>query len=73
MAMVLAAIVTGIFAIIVARQGKKTNEIHRQVTVNHHSSTNPTILDLLSDVLAAQDRTNERIDNHLEWHLEDNK
>lgn len=47
---IVAAIVTGIFALVVARQGKKTNEMHRMLTVNHHSSERPTILDELSDI-----------------------
>lgn len=50
MEVVFAALVTGVFAVVVARMNKKTNEIHRQVTVNHHSSENPTILDELSDI-----------------------
>lgn len=54
MEVILAAIVSGVFAImgtvVTWVLGKKINETHRQVTVNHHSSENPTILDQLSDI-----------------------
>ena len=42
---------------------KKIKETHRQVTVNHHSSENPTILDKLDDLQKAFNR-------HIQWHLE---
>jgi hypothetical protein len=32
------------------RQNRKLNETHKQVTVNHHSSTHPTVLDRIDDV-----------------------
>lgn len=32
------------------RQGKKVDETHKQVTVNHHSSEEPTVLDRIDDV-----------------------
>lgn len=35
---------------IAVRQGKKVTETHKQVTVNHHSSEVPTVLDRLDDV-----------------------
>jgi hypothetical protein len=36
-----------------ARQGKKVNETHKQVTVNHHSSDFPTVLDRIDSVQTA--------------------
>lgn len=36
--------------IIAAGQGRKLDETHKQVTVNHHSSQTPTVLDRIDDV-----------------------
>lgn len=33
-----------------ARQTKRIDETHKQVTVNHHSSDEPTVLDRIDDV-----------------------
>lgn len=44
-----------------APQRRRTKEVHRAVTVNHHSSEQPTILDRLDDI-------DRKIDRHLEWH-----
>ena len=39
--------------IISMRQNKQINETHKQVTVNHHSSESPTVLDRIDDVQQA--------------------
>lgn len=36
-----------------ARQGRQVRETHKQVTVNHHSSATPTVLDRIDDVRTA--------------------
>lgn len=59
---ILVAIVAGVFGLLQVRMNKKISETHRQVTVNHHSSENPTILDKLDDLEKA-------IREHLNWHL----
>lgn len=35
---------------IAVKQGRKVDETHKQVTVNHHSSKVPTVLDRIDDV-----------------------
>jgi flagellar basal body-associated protein FliL len=73
-----------IVAIMTAKQNGKINETHKQVTVNSHSSANPTVLDLISDVKEEQVRVrvelsdhkqavSEAIERHLEWHLGEKK
>lgn len=56
-ATVMVAIVTSVTSmvtvILTKRQGKKLDETHSQVTVNHHSSSTPTVLDRIDDVLLA--------------------
>jgi len=52
---------------------KKIKETHRQVTVNHHSSEHPTLLDLI-DMLRkdnAEDNSETRklINDHIHWHM----
>ena len=53
-ATVLAATVAAVASVIVAAitvgQRKKVEETHKQVTVNHHSSQEPTVLDRIDDV-----------------------
>jgi hypothetical protein len=54
----------------VVRDRGKVAETHRQVTVNHHSSESPTVLDVISDLrediaaLASEQRA------HIRWHLD---
>lgn len=56
--MALATIIASFFAAVASlgsvwmtvRQGKKVDETHKQVTVNHHSSDFPTVLDRIDDV-----------------------
>ena len=54
----------------VVRDRGKVAETHRQVTVNHHSSESPTVLDVISDLrediadLAGEQRA------HVRWHLD---
>lgn len=53
---VIAAVIAAAASIWVAyintKDRGKANEVHRALTVNHHSSQNPTVLDLLSDIKA---------------------
>ena len=46
----IAAIGTCINTLIAVHQGRKVTETHKQVTVNHHSSDFPTVLDRIDDV-----------------------
>lgn len=47
----LAILITSLIApAILLIMNRKVKDVHRQVTVNHHSSENPTILDELSDI-----------------------
>lgn len=46
----IAAIASIVSAMISVRQRGKVNETHKQVTVNHHSSMKPTVLDHIDDV-----------------------
>lgn len=48
---------------------KKIKESHHALTANHHESDNPTILDLLDDLRDGVRATNEKLDRHIEWHL----
>lgn len=48
-----AALGTIVNTIVAKRQHKKINETHKQVTVNHHSSDFPTVLDRIDDVQQA--------------------
>lgn len=59
---------------------KPLEETHRQVTVNGHSSDRPTVLDSMSDLrkellnLRGEmsdgfKRQDERMDEHIQWHL----
>jgi hypothetical protein len=59
---IVVAVIAGLFGLAQIRMSKKISETHRQVTVNHHSSENPTILDKLDDLERA-------IRDHLNWHL----
>lgn len=63
---------------------KPVNATHRQVTVNHHSSPEPTLLDKLDDVIQGIqeaneqvikgiEQTNERLDTHLDWSHEETR
>jgi hypothetical protein len=65
MELVIVAIVGGLLnlltAVVVILLGKKVGETHRQVTVNHHSSEKPTILDELSNIKSL-------LLEHLAWH-----
>lgn len=45
-----AAIPASINIVLTLKQGHKVRETHKQVTVNHHSSDFPTVLDRLDDV-----------------------
>lgn len=65
----IAAIASIVNTVITRRQDKKIRETHHQVTVNHHSSENPTILDKLSDLHTAQENLNRKFDDHIHWHL----
>lgn len=47
---VIAAISSVITAVVTVRLGPKVRHTHKQVTENHHSNEQPTILDLLSDL-----------------------
>lgn len=62
----IAAVASVITAFVTTRDRKKVKETHRAVTVNHHSSENPTVLDMIADL-------GEKIDRHIEWHLHKEK
>lgn len=66
----LAAMASIIVAYIQVRDRSKFHEMHRQTTVNHHSSENPTIKDTLDDIQKSQKETHELIVRHIAWHLE---
>lgn len=55
--LVIVAIITATASIfttwLTVRQGRKLSETHKQVTVNHHSSAEPTVLDRIDDVRSA--------------------
>lgn len=40
---------------------KKVDEVHKQTTVNHHSSSDPTILDRLDNI-------ENMVRSHIQWH-----
>lgn len=66
MELILVLVSTLISPAILLVMNKKIKETHKQVTVNHHSSESPTILDKLDDLQQAFNR-------HLEWHLTQDK
>lgn len=57
---------------------KALSETHKQVTENHHSNPNPTVLDLLLDLLDGQssmrgefEALSKALDSHLGWSNEE--
>lgn len=48
---------------------KKVTETHRMVTVNHHTSDSPTLLDRLDDQDQLLKAVINRLDRHIEWHF----
>lgn len=46
----------------VANTRELVEETHHQVTVNHHSSDRPTVLDRIDDVAQAQHATDRRVE-----------
>jgi hypothetical protein len=61
-----ASIVT---AFIAGGQRRAIRETHHQVSVNHHSSPTPTVLDRLEDVADAVERVERAHTDHIRWHL----
>lgn len=68
-----AIVPTTITAIATSRQGKRLNEqsaklaeTHQAVTVNHHSSATPTVLDRLDDVKQLVLLQNQRLSDHID-------
>ena len=58
---VLVGLIGLVGVILTLRQNKKLNPVHRQLTVNHHSSREPTVLDRLDNI-------ETRLDRHIDWH-----
>lgn len=74
MALVIAATIAALASVLVAyiqvKDRSKFKEIHRETTVNHHSSSAPTIKDMLDDIKATQKETRDLIVRHIEWHYQ---
>lgn len=66
----IAAIASILCAAIVRMDSKKVNETHRQVTVNHHSSDSPTLLDRFDDLESSVKIVDNKLDHHIQWHLD---
>lgn len=54
--------------VLTLRQNAKLNPVHKELTVNHHSSSEPTVKDRLDNIEKAQTFTLDALNKHIEEH-----
>lgn len=65
----IAAFASVVSALIATWDHSKVKETHKQVTQNGGVSNPPTVLDKLARIEETQKATNDKLDQHILWHL----